>query len=106
MKTPLKRETDLDLLLIFEQLPKNRMEQFDLTLPMESQMNHDLRNKLLGFNIQVSLISKSLEQLGILSSIYLDFVVTSNIWFDPQNHFLNCFVYCNCFSARMWLIEL
>lgn len=85
IKSPLKKETDLDLFLIFETLPQNRMEQFDLTLDVEDHLNHELK-KIKDHNIQVSFIVKSVDQLDHLSSFYLDFIDTSKIWYDPQNH--------------------
>lgn len=83
VRSPLKHETDLDLLLIFETLPNTRWEQFKLTSELEDKLNADLK-KMDGFNIQVSFILKQKSQLDHLSSFYLDFVETSNAWFDPQ----------------------
>ena len=61
LKSPLKRETDLDLFLIFQDLPKSRLEQFNLTNDLEILINKDLK-MLTDFNIQVSLILKSVSQ--------------------------------------------
>lgn len=83
IKSPLKHETDLDLLLVFEQLPKSRWEQFQLTADLEKQLNSDLK-KLEGFHIEVSFILKQESQLDHLSSFYLDFIDTSKVWYDPQ----------------------
>jgi len=80
-KSPLKRETDLDLLLIFDHLPKNRMEQFKSTLSLENQINSDLKS-LEGFQIQVSLILRTKAQLDHLSSFYLDFLDAGKIRLD------------------------
>ncbi|MGZ3775294.1 MAG: hypothetical protein ACXVCY_19395 [Pseudobdellovibrionaceae bacterium] len=83
IKSPLKHETDLDILLIFEQLPKSRWDQFLITSELEKKLNEDLK-KIVGFHIEVSFILKQESQLDHLSSFYLDFIDTSKIWYDPK----------------------
>ncbi|HEY8270316.1 MAG TPA: hypothetical protein VIG33_05465 [Pseudobdellovibrionaceae bacterium] len=83
IKAPLKHETDLDLLLVFETLPNSRWDQFQLTANLENKLNADLK-KIDGFHIEVSFILKQESQLDHLSSFYLDFIDTSKIWFDPK----------------------
>lgn len=88
LKKPIKKETDLDILLIFDELPSNKYDQFKLTLNMEDQLNSDLK-KIKNHNIQCSFILKKVSQLDHLSPFYLDFIDTSRIWLDPYNHLGN-----------------
>lgn len=83
VRPPLKHQTDLDLFLVFKTLPKNRMEQFNLTLDLEHKLNQDLKS-LVGYNIEVSFILRAVSQLDHLSSFNLDFIDCSKIWYDPN----------------------
>lgn len=98
-KSPLKRQTDLDLLLIFDHLPKNPMDQFRLIEPLEDNLNKDLKT-LEGFEIHSSLILKSKDRLDRLSSFYLDFLEAGKIRWDPA-HLLNKLL----MDIRNWITE-
>ncbi len=91
IKKPIKKNTDLDILLIFKDLPPNNFDQFKLTTKIENELNSELK-KIKDHNIRCSFILKKADQLDHLSPFFLDFIDTSKIWYDPQNYLSNLII--------------
>lgn len=88
VRSPVKFETDLDLLLIFDSLPSSRYDRFTLTRQLEDCLNEDLKS-LQGFHIEVSFILQESSNLIAMKPYYLDFPACSKVRYDPLNILAN-----------------
>jgi predicted nucleotidyltransferase len=99
LKSPIKHSTDLDLLFIFEKLPKSKWSQFQLTKELENKLNTDLKT-IVGYHLEVSFILRDVSQLDHLSSFYLDFIEHSKIWYDPKGFLAQLLL-----DIQGWIVE-
>lgn len=81
----LKRETDIDLLLIFETLPTGRIARSRIMDHIEQHCQDQLRHQLpIDYNIFFSSKLKTIAESQRFSLLYLDMVDHSRILYDPQ----------------------
>jgi predicted nucleotidyltransferase len=83
-----RRDSDIDLLIVAESLPKSRMERQKLFLLVEEPLGplvNDLWEK--GFHIDFSPIILSVEEASKIRPIYLDMVEDSIILYDKDDFF-------------------
>jgi len=83
-----RKDSDLDILVIADNLPEDRYDRFKLFEIAEKEVEHlfkELRNR--GYNIFVSPIIKSKEEAKVLSPIYLDMVEDALILYDKDFFF-------------------
>jgi predicted nucleotidyltransferase len=85
VRGPLKRETDIDLLLIFEKLPVGRLARSEIVEGIEKVCLEELTKNLpKDYNICFSSKLKTVEESQRFSILYLDMVDRSKILFDPR----------------------
>lgn len=85
VRGPLKRETDIDLLLIFETLPVGRLARSEIVEEIEKACLDPLLEKLpKDYNICFSSKLRTVDESKRFSILYLDMVDRSKILFDPQ----------------------
>lgn len=77
-----KLETDVDLLVVFETTPKNRMEKFRMIEPVEAQLTEKLK-VLKGYSLIPSVLAWQRQAFEKLHPLYLDFIDASEIIYDP-----------------------
>ncbi|MBS7656271.1 nucleotidyltransferase domain-containing protein [Candidatus Bathyarchaeota archaeon] len=85
-----EKDSDLDILLVIEHLPKSRFERLNLFSKAEEELE-PLLNKLLdeGYGIALSPIMKSKGEALRMSPLYLDMVEDSIIIYDKGEFFKN-----------------
>lgn len=83
-KDYLKFETDIDLMFLFTQIPKNRRDRFKLLNEFEVSLSRDLYSKLPNYNIVISPLFRVPSDLNTFSVLYLDMVEHSVIRFDSE----------------------
>ena len=82
---PLKRDTDLDLMLVFKEVPAGRGPRLLITAKAEKAAEPFLARLLeKGFHLDLSPIIKSVEEFGRFSLLYLDMVEHSRIKVDKD----------------------
>ncbi len=87
VKPPLKLISDIDLYLVFDQVPRCRKRLWEMTLSLESQLEPPL-SKLhrAGFNYVLSPLIRSKESLERYNSFYLDLPEKHKVIFDASHH--------------------
>lgn len=84
-RSPLKRETDIDLFLIFETLPVGRIARSQIMDDIEKRCLEDLTRQLpRDYNLFFSSKLKTVTESQHFSLLYLDMVDRSRILYDPQ----------------------
>ncbi len=85
-----RRDSDIDLLIVIEELPKSRFERLSIYMKAEEKLNQ-LLDKLLdeGYAITISPILKSRKEAEIISPLYLDMVEDAVIVYDKNQFFEN-----------------
>ncbi len=82
-----RKDSDIDILLIIDELPKSRLERTRLFIKVEEKMDRILDELLdKGYKISFSPIIKTPEEAQRLSPLYLDMVEDAIIVYDR-----NCF---------------
>ncbi|MBO8182132.1 MAG: nucleotidyltransferase domain-containing protein [Archaeoglobus sp.] len=83
-----KKDSDVDILLIAEGLPKDRYERFKLFDLAEREIDWLVKKlRKEGYNIFISPIIKSVDEAKHLSPLYLDMVEDAIIIFDRNSFF-------------------
>lgn len=83
-KEHLKHETDIDIMFVFSQLPKNRRHRFQLLNELELKLNEQLKNQLPDYQFVLSPLFRTPEDLNIFSPLFLDMLEFSIIHFDKD----------------------
>ncbi|ADI31242.1 nucleotidyltransferase domain-containing protein [Staphylothermus hellenicus] len=83
-----RKDSDIDLLIIIEGLPRSRLERIRLFTKAESKLD-ELLDKLLdkGYAVSFSPIIKTPEEAVRISPIYLDMVEDAIIVYDENGFF-------------------
>ncbi len=83
-----KRDSDIDLLLVIEDLPKSRLERVKLFLKAEEKLDEEL-DRLLGegYAVTFSPVIKTPEEAEKVSPLYLDMVEDAIIVYDKKGFF-------------------
>ncbi len=83
----LKRETDIDLFLVFKTLPESRIQRSIIVEEIESKCYAELKKSLPSdYNICFSSILRTLDESSKFSVLYLDMVDHSKIIYDPDGY--------------------
>lgn len=83
-KSYIKFETDVDLLLVFNNVPKNKWDRFQFIKNKESELEDSLK-KIKNYNLIPSILCWQKDSFEKLHPLYLDFVDSSNILYDPDS---------------------
>ena len=83
-----RRDSDIDVLIVIEDLPRSRFERLSMYMKAEERLD-DLLNKLLdeGYAVTISPILKTREEAMRVSPIYLDMVEDAIIVYDKEGFF-------------------
>ncbi len=83
-----RRESDIDVLIVVEDLPKSRFERLSMYMKAEERIDYIL-NKLLdeGYAVTISPILKTREEAMRISPLYLDMVEDAVIVYDREGFF-------------------
>jgi predicted nucleotidyltransferase len=83
-----RNDSDIDLLIIVEGLPKSRIERFKIFEQIELNLMEDIE-KLYGegYYISFSPILKTPEEASHFSPLYMDMVEDAIILYDKENFF-------------------
>lgn len=81
-KNPIKFETDVDLLLVFNHIPKSKWDRFQFIKQKEQELEIKLKD-ITNHQLTPSIISWNKESFQKLHPLYLDFVDASIILYDP-----------------------
>ncbi len=83
-----RKDSDLDILIVADDLPQDRYQRFKLFEKAEREVE-DLLKKLRkeGYNVFISPIIKSREEAVVISPLYLDMVDDAVILYDKDNFF-------------------
>jgi len=83
-----RRDSDLDLLIIAEDLPRHRLRRTEIYLKAEEKLD-PLLEKLMkqGYVISISPIIKTREEAMNISPLYLDMVEDAIIVYDKDGFF-------------------
>ncbi|MBS7617930.1 nucleotidyltransferase domain-containing protein [Candidatus Bathyarchaeota archaeon] len=85
-----RKDSDVDILIIAESLPKSRMKRQQLFIEVEDKLEpiiDDIWNR--GFYVDFSPIILSVEEASKIRPIYLDMVEDSVILYDKDGFFSN-----------------
>jgi predicted nucleotidyltransferase len=84
-----KKDSDIDLLIIFEDLPKERLKRQDIFMKMESDVDEEIKRIYEKWRCYpyISPILKTREEAKILSPLYLDMVTDARILYDKADFF-------------------
>jgi predicted nucleotidyltransferase len=83
-----RRDSDLDLLIVIEKLPKSRLERIERYVEAEKRIDpllEDLYKK--GYSLSISPILKTREEAEKISPLYLDMVEDAVIVYDKDSFF-------------------
>ncbi len=85
-----RRDSDIDLLVIIDGLPRSRFKRIDLFIKAEKRLDNML-DKLLddGYAISISPIIKTPEEARKITPLYLDMVEDAVIIYDKDDFFEN-----------------
>lgn len=84
-----KKDSDIDLLVIFEDLPKERLKRQDIFMTMEREVDEEIKRiyEKWGCYPCISPVLKTKEEAKILSPLYLDMVTDARIVYDKADFF-------------------
>ncbi len=83
-----RRDSDIDLLIIIEDLPKSKLKRQDLFMEVEEGLKKVIEEiELQGFIIDFSPILKTPEEARRFSPLYLDMVEDAIIVYDKDGFF-------------------
>jgi len=84
----MRRDSDIDLLIVVDALPKSRLRRQELFEEAEALIESDLKKLWAeGFYITFSPVMKTMEEARRLSPLYLDLVDDAVILFDQDDFF-------------------
>ncbi len=83
-KRPIKIETDVDLLLVFNTIPKGKWERFQFTKNKEQELELKLK-EIQDHQLSPSVLYWNKDSFQKLHPLYLDFVDYSIILHDPSS---------------------
>lgn len=86
-----RRDSDIDLLIICENLPGERLKRLDIFIKVEGELDAETKHiyEKWGFYPYISPILKTIEEAKNLSPLYLDMVTDARIIYDKDNFFKN-----------------
>ncbi len=84
-----RKDSDIDLLIICESLPKERLKRQDIFIKMEREIDKEIKRiyEKLGFYPYLSPILKTKEEAKNISPLYLDMVTDARILYDKDDFF-------------------
>lgn len=84
-----KRNSDIDLLIISENLPKEQSRRHDIFIELEKESEEEIKKiyDKWGFYPYISPIMKTKEDAMNLSPLYLDMVTDAKILYDKDDFF-------------------
>ena len=84
-----KKDSDIDLLIISEDLPRERLKRQDIFIKMEGDVDEEIKRiyEKWGCYPYISPILKTREEAKILSPLYLDMVTDARILYDKADFF-------------------
>jgi predicted nucleotidyltransferase len=84
----MRRDSDIDLLIVVDELPKSRLRRQELFEEVEALIEGDLKRLWAeGLYITFSPLMKTVEEARKLSPLYLDMVDDAIILFDREGFF-------------------
>lgn len=85
----IKKDSDIDLLIVSENLPKERLKRQDIFMKMERGVDEEIKRiyEKWGIYPYISPILKTKEEANILSPLYLDMVTDARILYDKDDFF-------------------
>ncbi len=82
------KESDLDLLIIIDGLPRSRLKRQELFIDVEERIEHKVRKmESMGWRIDFSPILKTPEEASKMTPLYLDMVEDALIIYDKDRFF-------------------
>ncbi len=87
----IQKNSDIDLLIITENLPEERLKRQDIFMKLEGEINLEIKQiyEKWGFYPYISPILKTADEAKCLSPLYLDMVTDARIIYDRNNFFKN-----------------
>ncbi len=84
-----KKDSDIDLLIISENLPKERSRRQDMFMELEKESDEEIKRiyEKWGCYPYISPILKTKEEAKNLSPLYLDMVTDAKILYDKDDFF-------------------
>jgi len=84
-----KKDSDIDLLIISENLPKERSRRQDMFIEIEKESDEEVKRiyEKWGFYPYISPILKTKEDARNISPLYLDMVTDARILYDKDDFF-------------------
>ncbi len=84
-----KKDSDIDLLIISENLPKERSRRQDMFMELEKESDEEIKRiyEKWGCYPYISPILKTREETRNLSPLYLDMVTDARILYDKDDFF-------------------
>lgn len=84
-----KKDSDIDLLIISENLPKERSRRQDMFMELEKESDEEIKRiyEKWGCYPYISPILKTREEARNLSPLYLDMVTDAKILYDKDDFF-------------------
>ncbi len=85
------KDSDIDLLIISDNLPKERSRRQDIFMEMEKESDEEVKKiyEKWGCYPYISPILKTKDETRILSPLYLDMVTDAKILYDKDDFFKN-----------------
>lgn len=85
-----KMGSDIDLLIVCENFPKERSKRQDIFMKMEREIDEELKKiyEKCGFYPYISPILKTKEEAQNISPLYLDMVTDARILYDKDSFFM------------------
>ena len=86
----LKKDSDIDFLIIFEELPEERLKRQELFMKMERAVDEEITRiyDMWGCYPYISPILKTKEEAKVLSPLYLDMVTDARVLYDKEGFFM------------------
>lgn len=83
-----RKDSDIDLLIVVEGLPRSRFKRQDLFMVVEEELQPTIEDaERLGYTIEFSPILKTPEEAARMSPLYLDMVEDAVILYDREGFF-------------------
>ncbi|MCS7113692.1 MAG: nucleotidyltransferase domain-containing protein [Candidatus Bathyarchaeota archaeon] len=104
-----RKDSDLDILIVVEDLPRARFDRLALYLEAEKRLDPLLDELLInGYAISITPILKSREEAKRIKPVYLDMTEDAIIVYDKDGFFENILMYLRDVlrrlgSKRVWI---
>jgi predicted nucleotidyltransferase len=84
-----RKDSDIDLLIILGSLPKERLKRQDIFIKMENEIDREIKRiyEKWGLFPYISPILKTKEEAKNISPLYLDMVTDARILYDKDDFF-------------------